>query len=83
MDDEPLILPSALKHGVAEEDLVHAYAMQVAIVPQTDGMVMFIGPALNGVDLIEVGVIEWYEMTAIAHGMRPARPKYLRAGGLI
>jgi len=83
VEDEPLILPSALKHGVSEEDLLHAYAMQVAAIAQADGMVMFIGPGRSGVDLIEVGVIEWYEMTAITHGLRPARAKYLRAGGII
>ncbi|GMA22817.1 hypothetical protein GCM10025864_05760 [Luteimicrobium album] len=82
MDDEPLLLPSALWHGVREEDLLHAYAMPVAVLTQPDGMVMFLGPGRTGTDLIEVGVIEWFGMTAIAHGMRPARDKYLRAGGL-
>ena len=42
---------------------------------QDDSMTMFIGPDESGT-LIEVGVIEWHG--AIAHAMRPARPKFLR-----
>lgn len=40
-------------------------------------MTMFIGPDESG-PLIEVGVIEWHGVIAIAHAMRPARPKFLR-----
>lgn len=44
---------------------------------QGDSMTMFIGPDETGV-LVEVGVIEWHGVIAIAHAMRPARSKYLR-----
>lgn len=40
-------------------------------------MTMFIGPDESGT-LIEVGVIEWHGVIAIAHAMRPAQPKFLR-----
>ncbi|MBM7499450.1 hypothetical protein JOD52_000290 [Brachybacterium muris] len=40
-------------------------------------MTMFIGPDESGT-LIEVGVIEWHGVIAIAHAMHPARPKFLR-----
>ncbi len=38
---------------------------------------MFIGRDETGT-LVEVGVIEWHGVIAIAHAMRPARTKYLR-----
>jgi len=38
---------------------------------------MFIGPDETDT-LVEVGVIEWRGTIAIAHAMRPARPRYLR-----
>ena len=37
----------------------------------------WIGPDETGT-LVEVGVIEWHGVIAIAHAMRPARTKYLR-----
>lgn len=40
-------------------------------------MVMFIGPDDSGT-LIEVGVIEWHGVIAIAHAMRPARQRFVR-----
>lgn len=40
-------------------------------------MTMFIGPDETGT-LVEVGVIEWHGVLAVAHAMRPARAKYLR-----
>lgn len=42
-----------------------------------DSMTMFIGPDETGT-LVEVGVIEWHGVIAIAHAIRPARTKYLR-----
>jgi hypothetical protein len=40
-------------------------------------MTMFIGPDDTGIP-IEVGVVEWHGVIAVAHAMRPARSKYLR-----
>ena len=42
-----------------------------------DSMTMFIGRDETGT-LVEVGVIEWHGVIAIAHAIRPARTKYLR-----
>lgn len=75
--DEPVILPSAHKHGVKDDDILHAWARAIASFNQGDGMVMYIGPNQAGT-LIEVGVIDWYGTDAIAHAMTPAREKYLR-----
>ncbi|MEV0893567.1 hypothetical protein [Promicromonospora sp. MEB111] len=75
--EEPVILEPAHRHGVAEEDILHALRFELHHVVQEDGMVMFVGPDQQGV-LIEVGVLEWFGLLAVAHAMRPAREKYLR-----
>jgi len=77
MDDGLLILPSAHRHGVEEADIVHAVRFEAWHVKQADDMVMIVGPDRTGT-LIEVGVIEWHGLAAVAHAMRPARTKYLR-----
>lgn len=77
-EDEPIVLASAHRHGVDEGDMLHALRFAVRHVRQADDMVMFIGPDRSG-SLIEVGVVIWWGgELAIAHAMRPARPKYLR-----
>lgn len=57
--------------------MLHALRFSVRHFVQDDSMSMFIGPDESGV-LVEVGVIEWHGVLAIAHAIRPARPKYLR-----
>ncbi len=75
---EPLILDSAHRHGVLDQDMLHALRFSLYHVRQDDDMVMFIGPDRAG-QPIEVGVVLWRgEDLAIAHAMRPARRRYLR-----
>ena len=57
--------------------MLHALRNHVRRFVKDDAMVMFIGPAHDGV-LLEVGVIEWHGELAIAHCMRPARQRFLR-----
>jgi hypothetical protein len=74
----PIILDSAHRHGVSEEDMLHALRFAIHHVRQDDSMVMFVGPDRSGL-LIEVGVVMWWGgELAIAHAMKPARTKYLR-----
>lgn len=78
MEDEPVILYSAHRHGVPEVDMFHALRFAIHHVRQDDRMVMFIGPDQSG-QLIEVGVVIWWgDVLAIAHAFKPARSKYLR-----
>lgn len=77
MESEPIILDSAHRHGVTDEAMLHALRFPVRHFVQDDSMTMFIGPDETGT-LVEVGVIEWHGTIAVAHAMRPARPKYLR-----
>lgn len=77
MEQGPIILSSANRHGVTDEAMLHALRFPIRHFVQDDSMTMFIGPDQTGT-LVEVGVIEWHGVIAIAHAMRPARSKYLR-----
>ena len=77
MERDPLILDSAHRHGVSDEDILHAMRFPVRHFVQDDSMTMFIGADKTGI-LVEVGVIERHGVIAVAHAMRPARSKYLR-----
>jgi hypothetical protein len=77
-DGVPIVLQSAMRHAVEEGDMLHAYAHGTpATLPDDDGLLMIIGPARNGTAMIEVGVILWHDVHAIAHAM-PARPTFFR-----
>ncbi|GAB2763139.1 hypothetical protein GCM10027174_44780 [Salinifilum aidingensis] len=45
---EPLLLPSARKHGIADDDMLHAYRNYLDAIEQTDEMTMLIGPDQAG-----------------------------------
>lgn len=73
---EPLILPSARKHGIADDEMLHAYRNYLDAIEQTDEMTMLIGPDQAG-RLLEVGLLQSDRGPVIAHAM-PARRKFLR-----
>jgi len=75
--EEPVVVESAHRHGVAEADMLHALRFAIAHVRQDDEMVMFVGPDRAG-NPVEVGVVTWHGILAIVHAMRPAREKYLK-----
>jgi len=66
--EEPAIADSARRHGIGDDELLHAYNNPIRI--------WHIGPDTNG-DLLEVGVSVRDEQPRIVHGMR-ARMKFLR-----
>lgn len=75
-DGDPIVLPSAHRHGVREEDMLHALRHVLRSFALDDEMTIAIGPSTSG-ELLEVGTIRWYGQPAIAHAM-PARPKFLK-----
>lgn len=77
MESQPIILDSAHRHGVSDTAMLHALRFPVRHFVHVDAMTMFVGPDETGT-LVDVGVIEWRGVIAIAHAMRSARPKYLR-----
>ncbi len=72
---DPVILASARKHGVADEDMIHAYHHPIRVLV-LDDLTMLIGPDLS-VRLVEVGVSNREGIDFIVHAM-PARPKFFR-----
>ncbi len=72
----PLIATSARKHGVHDNDMLHAFNHPMFVDDLDDGFVMFVGADTAG-NLLEVGVIDSADGPIIVHAM-PARPKYLR-----
>lgn len=70
------IADEARKHGVADEDMLHAVRNAVAQWPSDDDFTMRTGPARNGA-LLEVGVLGIdTDDPVIVHAM-PARPQFL------
>lgn len=76
MSVEPVIAPSARKHGISDEDIRHALANPIRVFELDDGFVMLIGANAAAV-LLEVGVVEATTGLVVVHAM-PAREKFLR-----
>jgi hypothetical protein len=72
---DPVILASARKHGVADEDMTHAYHHPIRVL-LLDDLTMLLGPDLSA-RLLEVGVSNREGIDFIVHAM-PARPKFTR-----
>ena len=67
---------SARKHGVADDDMLHAVRNHWRAFETDDPTVtMYIGPATTA-EPLEVGVVDDDQGTAVIHAM-PARPKFL------
>ena len=68
---------SARKHGVSDEDMIHALRNHWQAFETDDAAVtMLIGPSTTGLPL-EIGVVTDDEGTAVIHAM-DARPKFLK-----
>ncbi len=77
MTPEPVIAPSAKRHGVDEEDILHAYRNATDAWALDEGLVMLVGSDRSGA-LLEIGVVRSDDGTAvIVHAMK-ARGKFLR-----
>ena len=74
--DDPVIAPSALKHGVDEDQILHAYRNPVRIWDLGDGFTMILGPNQAAV-FLEVGYVQGEHVHVIVHAML-AREKFLR-----
>ena len=72
---EPVILASARKHGVHDDDIVHAYQHPIRVL-HLDDLTMLIGPDQSA-RLLEIGVSASDGIDFIVHAM-PARPKFIR-----
>ena len=74
--DDPIVGASALKHGVGEQDILHAYRNPIRAWHLDDDFLMIVGAGRTG-SPIEVGLVRGTEAPIIIHAM-PARAKFLR-----
>jgi hypothetical protein len=71
---DPVILASARKHGIKDNDMLHAYRNPIRVFQQDD-LIMLIGADETG-RLLEVGVVTGEGVEFIVHAMA-ARPRFL------
>ena len=72
---DPVILASARRHQIVDDDIFHAYRNPVRVL-RRDDLTMIIGADRSG-RLLEVGVVVAESFEFIVHAMA-ARPKFLR-----
>lgn len=76
------IYASAQKHGLGDDDILHATLNAMAIDRQDDDTVLYLGPARNGA-LLEVSTLrrdDGTELVIHAMSMRPSYRKLLPGG---
>lgn len=71
---DPVILASARKHGIADDDALHAYRNPIAVF-DVDDLVMLVGSDPAGW-LLEIGVAHAEGVDFVVHAMQ-ARPRFL------
>ena len=71
---DPVILASARKHGILDDDMLHAYRNPIRVF-DVDELIMLIGPDQSS-SLLEIGVAHAEGIDFIVHAMT-ARPKFL------
>jgi hypothetical protein len=74
MHVDPVILASARKHGISDDDMLHAYRHPIRVF-DLDDLTMLIGPDTSA-RLVEIGIAEAEGIEFIVHAMA-ARPKFL------
>lgn len=74
--DDPVIAQSALKHGLTEDEILHAYRNPLRAWDLGDGFTMLIG-ANRAAIILEIGWVQGSTAVVIVHAMR-ARDKFLR-----
>jgi len=72
---DPVVLASARKHGISDNDMLRAYRNPIRVF-QRDKLVMLIGADESG-RLLEIGVVTGESVDFIVHAME-ARPRFLR-----
>jgi hypothetical protein len=73
---DPVIANSARRHGVADDDMLHAYRNTIEVYELDEGLRMLVGADRAG-RLLEIGVDIKGDADRIVHAM-PRRRKYTR-----
>ncbi len=69
-----MILASARKHGIADDDILHAYRNPIRVF-DLDDLLKLIGPDQTA-RLLEIGVAHAESVVFVVHAT-PARPRFL------
>ncbi|WP_157574961.1 hypothetical protein [Jiangella muralis] len=72
---DPFIAPSARKHGIADDDMLHAYRCAISFEEQDEQIFLLIGPD-GSAQLLELAILRTTSGPVIIHAMA-ARPKHL------
>jgi hypothetical protein len=72
---DPVIVARARKHGISDDDMLHAYRNPIRVF-ELDDLVMLIGGDESG-RILEIGVAAAEGIEFIVHAI-PARDKFLR-----
>ena len=72
--DAPLIAASARKHGIHDDNVIHAFNHPILVDDLDDGLTMFVGAGTDG-NLLEFGSIDSYDGPIVIRAM-PDRPIY-------
>jgi hypothetical protein len=72
---DPAILTSARRHGITDDDMLHAYRNPIRVFELDDDITVLIGPDTSA-RLLEVGVAAAEGLEFIVHAM-PARARFL------
>jgi hypothetical protein len=73
---DPVIVASARKHGISDDDILHAYRHPIRVF-EIDDLTMLIGGDRSGRH-IEIGVVTSDEGIEFVVQAMVARPKFLR-----
>ena len=73
---EPIIAGSAYRHGINDQDMLHACAHPIRLFEIDEGFTTVIGASRTAM-LLELGVVESAVAPVIVHAMR-ARENFLR-----
>jgi hypothetical protein len=73
------IAPSARRHGIDDQDMLHAYRNPIRVDELDEELTMFIGPGRDGT-ILEIGVADSDAGPVIIHADR-ARSKFLPRKG--
>ncbi|MFO7590823.1 MAG: hypothetical protein R6X23_07985 [Acidimicrobiia bacterium] len=71
---DPVILASARRHGIRDDNMLHAYRNPIRVF-EVDDLTMLIGPD-GSASLLEIGVARGEGIDFIVHAMA-ARPTFL------
>ena len=72
----PIIADSARRHGITDENILHAWRNQIGAKYYDDGFTMTVGPSRSA-DLLEIGTVDADDGLVIIHAME-ARTSTLR-----